>query len=57
MERKGQVFFVHNRVQGIDQLARWLAKLVPEAKVAVAHGQMDEHKLEKGHARILFAQI
>jgi len=47
MQRNGQVFFVHNRVQGIDQLARWISKLVPEAKIAVAHGQMDEKKLEQ----------
>ncbi len=47
MQRGGQVFFVHNRVQGIEQLCRWLNKLAPEAKIAVAHGQMDEHKLEE----------
>jgi transcription-repair coupling factor (superfamily II helicase) len=47
LKRQGQVFFVHNRVQGIDQIANWLAELVPEAKIAVAHGQMDERRLEK----------
>ncbi len=45
--RNGQVFFVHNRVQGIDQIARWISRLVPEARIAVAHGQMDARKLEQ----------
>ncbi len=45
--REGQVFFVHNRVQDIDAVAERLADLVPEARVAVAHGQMDEGSLEK----------
>ncbi len=45
--REGQVFFVHNRVQDIDQVAGRLRLLVPEARVAVAHGQMDEGSLEK----------
>ena len=40
--REGQVFFVHNRVHDIDQIAGGLRDLVPEARVAVAHGQMDE---------------
>jgi transcription-repair coupling factor (superfamily II helicase) len=44
--REGQVFFVHNRVQDIDQVAADLRELVPEARVAVAHGQMDEGSLE-----------
>ncbi|HUF34181.1 MAG TPA: transcription-repair coupling factor [Acidimicrobiales bacterium] len=44
--REGQVFFVHNRVQDIDQVASDLRVLVPEARVAVAHGQMDEGSLE-----------
>ena len=53
IQRKGQVFFVHNRVQGIDAIARWLAKLVPEAKIAVAHGQMEAAQAGENHARIL----
>jgi len=44
--REGQVFFVHNRVQDIDQVAGGVRDLVPEARVAVAHGQMDEASLE-----------
>ncbi|HEY0543315.1 MAG TPA: transcription-repair coupling factor [Actinoallomurus sp.] len=47
MLREGQVFFVHNRVRSIDKVAAHLAELVPEAKVGVAHGQMNEHQLEK----------
>jgi transcription-repair coupling factor (superfamily II helicase) len=41
------VFFVHNRVDSIDQAARRLRELVPEARVAVAHGQMSEDSLER----------
>ncbi len=47
MERGGQVFFVHNRVQTIPMIAARLEKVVPEATVAVAHGQMPEHELER----------
>ncbi|MWA06294.1 transcription-repair coupling factor [Actinomadura sp. LD22] len=45
--REGQVFFVHNRVRSINKVAANLAQLVPEARVAIAHGQMNEHELEK----------
>ncbi len=45
--REGQVFYVHNRVADIDHIAQRVRRLVPEAKVAVAHGQMDENALEK----------
>ena len=45
--RDGQVFFVHNRVQSIRKVASRLAELVPEARIQVAHGQMNEHELEK----------
>ncbi|WP_170285736.1 transcription-repair coupling factor [Microbacterium rhizomatis] len=44
--REGQVFYVHNRVQSIQRVAAELAELVPEARIAVAHGQMGEHALE-----------
>ncbi len=47
LRRGGQVFFVHNRVQTIGKRAELLAQLVPEAKIAVGHGQMGEHELEK----------
>jgi transcription-repair coupling factor (superfamily II helicase) len=45
--REGQVFFVHNRVRDIEHVAAQLRELVPEARVAVAHGQMDEGTLER----------
>jgi transcription-repair coupling factor (superfamily II helicase) len=45
--RDGQVFFVHNRVADIDNVARRVRELVPEARVAIAHGQMDEGSLER----------
>ncbi|GAA2604792.1 transcription-repair coupling factor [Actinomadura fulvescens] len=45
--REGQVFFVHNRVRSINRVAATIQQLVPEARVAVAHGQMNEHELEK----------
>jgi len=47
LERNGQVFFVHNRVQSIRAVANKLQELVPEAKIAIAHGQMPEEELEK----------
>ncbi|MGW2160606.1 transcription-repair coupling factor [Nonomuraea sp. NPDC001699] len=45
--RDGQIFFVHNRVASINRVAARLRELVPEARIAVAHGQMNEHQLEK----------
>ncbi|MGO8877009.1 MAG: transcription-repair coupling factor [Acidimicrobiales bacterium] len=45
--REGQVFYVHNRVQDIEKIARDVGNLVPDARVAVAHGQMDEGSLEQ----------
>jgi transcription-repair coupling factor (superfamily II helicase) len=45
--REGQVFYVHNWVQNIEAVAERLRQLVPEARVAVAHGQMDEGTLEQ----------
>ena len=45
--REGQVFWVHNRVKTISQAAERLRELVPEARIAVAHGQMDEGSLEQ----------
>jgi transcription-repair coupling factor (superfamily II helicase) len=46
IDRGGQVFYVHNRVQGIQAIIHRLQKLVPEAKFVVAHGQMPEDQLE-----------
>jgi transcription-repair coupling factor (superfamily II helicase) len=45
--REGQVFYIHNRVESINRAASRLRELVPEARVAVAHGQMNEHTLER----------
>jgi transcription-repair coupling factor (superfamily II helicase) len=45
--RDGQVFFVHNRVSSIRRVAAQVHELVPEARIAVAHGQMNEHELEQ----------
>jgi len=47
LNRGGQVFFVHNRVHNIDLVARRLREIVPRASIAIAHGQMDEHTLER----------
>jgi len=47
LRRGGQVFFVHNRVQTIAKRLEQLAAIVPEARIAVGHGQMNEHELEK----------
>jgi transcription-repair coupling factor (superfamily II helicase) len=47
IDRGGQVFFVHNRVLGIEQMRRRLEQLVPEATFATAHGQMNERLLER----------
>ena len=45
--REGQMFFVHNRVRDIEHVAERLRGLVPEARIAIAHGQMDEGTLER----------
>src|SRR5205823_4243341 len=47
LDRGGQVYYVHNRVQGIEQEAHRLRQLVPNARLVVAHGQMDERRLER----------
>ncbi len=45
--REGQIFFVHNKVSSIEKAASRLRELVPEARIATAHGQMGEHRLEQ----------
>jgi transcription-repair coupling factor (superfamily II helicase) len=47
LRRGGQLFFVHNRVQSIAAMAEHLRRIVPEARIAVAHGQMEEKELEQ----------
>ena len=45
--RDGQVFFVYNRIADMERVALWLQELVPEARIAVAHGQVREDELEQ----------
>ncbi len=47
LERQGQVYFVHNRVESIYSLGNLITRLVPEARIAIAHGQMSEDALER----------
>lgn len=47
LRRGGQVFFIHNRIQDIEQIANLVIRLNPESRIGIAHGQMDGKKLEK----------
>jgi transcription-repair coupling factor (superfamily II helicase) len=60
LDRGGQVYYLHNRVQSIERVRQFLSKLVPQAVIGVAHGQLAENQLEKvmrdfieGHIQIL----
>ncbi|MFH1006903.1 MAG: transcription-repair coupling factor [Candidatus Latescibacterota bacterium] len=53
VDRGGQVYFVYNRVQSIDEMAAYLAELLPQVRFAVAHGQMSERELERVMLRFL----
>jgi transcription-repair coupling factor (superfamily II helicase) len=53
LRRGGQVFFVHNKVSDIEQVANIIFKLVPDARIGIAHGQMDGDKLEKVMVRFI----
>ncbi len=53
LNREGQIYFVHNRVQDIQVVADNLKKIVPEARIAVAHGQMGEGELEEAMLRFV----
>lgn len=57
LERGGQVYFVHNRVHSIDEVRRRLEFLVPEARFATCHGQMDEEELERTMMRFLEREV
>ncbi|RJP73535.1 MAG: transcription-repair coupling factor [Candidatus Abyssobacteria bacterium SURF_17] len=57
MAREGQVFFVHNRVETIKRMAGYIQRLVPEARIEIAHGQMPEHELQSAMERFLERQI
>lgn len=47
LDRQGQVYFVYNRVETIERMAGYLQNLFPDARIAIAHGQMDEERLER----------
>jgi transcription-repair coupling factor (superfamily II helicase) len=53
LNRDGQVYFVHNRVYNIGEIAEKLRGIVPEARISVAHGQMPEHELEQAMVRFV----
>ncbi len=55
--RNGQVFFVQNRVQGIERMAAYIQNLVPEAKIGVAHGQMKEGEIEEVMAKFVAGDL
>lgn len=57
LDRDGQIFFVHNRVQSIGIVHNKLAKLVPEARIGIAHGQLDEHLLERAMTAFTAGEI
>jgi transcription-repair coupling factor (superfamily II helicase) len=56
LNRQGQVFFVHNRVKSIEKKCWEIQKLVPDAKVAIAHGQMTSHELERAMIAFVLGQ-
>jgi transcription-repair coupling factor (superfamily II helicase) len=57
LERGGQVFFVHNRVQGIERMADFIRNLVPGARVGIAHGQLKENELEDVMTKFLAGDL
>ena len=57
VRRGGQVFFVHNRVKEIQEVARRLQELVPEVRIGIAHGQMRERELERVMLRFVRGEI
>jgi len=57
LERGGQVFFVHNRVQTIEAMAKHVQRIVPRARIGVAHGQLNERELEKVMMNFLSREI
>lgn len=53
LKRGGQVFFVHNRVSDIEQIANTIFKLVPDSRIGIAHGQMEGDRLEKAMLKFI----
>ena len=56
-DRGGQVFFVHNRIEGIERIAKAIAKLVPDVTMVVAHGRIPERQLEETMIKFIKGQI
>jgi len=57
LDRGGQVFFVHNRIETIEAIAERVRRLAPRARVAVAHGAMPEHALDDAMRRFVAAEV
>src|SRR5207247_2065593 len=57
LNRDGQIYFVHNRVYNIKEVANRLQSIVPEARITVAHGQMPEHELEQAMVRFVRREL
>ena len=57
LQRGGQVFFVHNRVHNIEAMAFYLRKILPQARVGVAHGQLPAHELERVMRQFVHREI
>jgi transcription-repair coupling factor (superfamily II helicase) len=57
LARGGQAFFVHNRVQTMERTASWLQELLPEARITMAHGQMDERILESVMLKFFHGEV
>jgi transcription-repair coupling factor (superfamily II helicase) len=57
LDRGGQAYFVHNRVMSIDPIEKRLKAVVPEARIGVAHGQMNEHDLERAMVQFVNREI
>ncbi len=57
IERGGQIFYVYNRVKGIERIREWLASLVPGVKIETAHGQMTPYKLEEAMVKFIRGDI
>ncbi|MEN6384910.1 MAG: transcription-repair coupling factor [Phycisphaerales bacterium] len=57
LNRQGQIFLVHNRVQTIEKFADEIQKLIPDLRIGIAHGQMHKHELEKAMVKFVLGQI
>jgi transcription-repair coupling factor (superfamily II helicase) len=57
LNREGQIYFVHNRVHNIEEIQKKLNQIVPEAKIAIVHGQMPESQLERGMMRFVRREV